>query len=424
MNTRNTAMLLMALSLSLAAKAESTFFTESTGSVLLHNYYFDRDYKDPVNPALKRELREWAQGVTLDLKSGYTEGPVGFGIDLHSMTGIKLDSSPHRSGTQLLPLDSQGRAEDAFSSFGGIAKIRYEKTKLNAGRMVLMTPVAFSSPGRLLPQTFQGVTVQSEDLQDWMFTGGYLDRIKFRDSSNYENIRVTAQNGRFIDADSSGFTYAGAKYKVSPNLSASYYHAILNDIYRQDYVWLVHDLPLGPGSLKTDFRFVKSGEDGAAKGGKVDNDNYGVVFRYSLGGHTLSTGYMALFGDTAQPYMGRSEPSPTVEGAIATDFLNAKEKTWQIRYDYNFAASGIPGLTAMIWHMRGDNIELPERMGGSNRYERESQAQVTYVIQSGPLQGLGFKVRHAWYRNNFTQAATFRNNNDLRVNILYTWKLW
>ncbi|MGE7963231.1 OprD family porin [Pseudomonas sp. NPDC089918] len=424
MNTRQTALLMLSFPLSIVAEANSTFFSDSSASVLLHNYYFDRDFKDPANPALKRELREWAQGVTLDFKSGYTEGPLGFGVDLHSMTGIKLDSSPDRSGTQLLPLDSKGRAEDDYSSFGGVVKMRYKQSKINAGRMVLNLPIAYSSPGRLLPQTFQGVTFQSEDIQDVVLMTGYLDRIKFRDSSNYENIRVTPQNGRFIDADSSGFTYVGAKYKATPNFNASYYHATLNDIYRQDYLWLVHDLPVGPGKLKTDFRWVKSGEDGAANGGKVDNDNFGVVFRYTLGGNTFSTGYMALFGDTAQPYMGRSEPSPTVEGAISTDFLNAKERTWQVRWDYDFAAQGIPGLTAMLWHMRGNNIELPQRMGGSDLYERESQAQVAYVIQSGALKGLGFKVRQAWYRNDFTQAATFRDNNDLRVNILYSWKLW
>lgn len=424
MNLRTATLLACSLPMSFAAQAQTSFITDSSASVLLHNYYFDRDYKDPANPALKRELREWAQGVTLDFKSGYTEGPVGFGLDLTSMTGLKLDSSRSRAGTQLLPLDSQGRAEDSFSSFGGVAKVRFAQSKLNTGRMVLTLPIAFSSPGRLLPQTFQGTTFQSDDFDRLTLMGGYLDRIKFRDSSNYENIRVTAQNGRFLDVDSSGFSYVGAKYKVAPNLTASYYHATLNDIYRQDYLWLVHDLPLGPGSLKTDFRWVKSGEDGSANAGNVDNDNLGVVFRYALGGHTFSTGYMALFGDTAQPYMGRSEPSPTVEGAIATDFLNAKERTWQVRWDYNFAVQGIPGLTAMLWHMRGDNIELPERMGGRGLYERESQAQVAYVIQSGPLQGLGVKVRHAWYRNDFTQAATFRDNNDLRVNIVYSWKLW
>ncbi|WP_419709688.1 OprD family porin [Pseudomonas sp. NFX224] len=424
MTFRTAALLMSTLPLSVAAQAQSPFFTESTANIFLHNYYFDRDYKDPENPALKSELREWAQGVTLNFKSGYTEGPVGFGLDLSSMTGIKLDSAPDRAGTQLLPVDSNGRAVDDYSTFGGIAKVRFAKSKLNYGRMVLNTPIAYSSPGRLLPQTFQGTTFQSEDIDKLALMGGFLDRIKFRDSSNYENIRVTAQNGRFLDVDSSGFTYVGAKYDALPNLTASYYHATLNDIYRQDYVWLVHDLPLGPGKLKTDFRWVRSGEDGAANAGKVDNDNYGVVFRYALGGHTFSTGYMALFGDTAQPYMGRSEPSPTVEGAISTDFLNAKERTWQVRWDYDFAASGIPGLTAMLWHMRGDNIELPERMGGSGLYERESQAQVAYVIQSGALQGLGFKVRHSWYRNDFTQAATFRDNNDLRVNIIYSWKLW
>ncbi|MGK9066602.1 OprD family porin [Stutzerimonas chloritidismutans] len=415
---------LLSLPLSMGAEAASDFITDSSATVLLHNYYMDRDYKDSENAALKSELREWAQGITLDFKSGYTEGPIGFGIDLHSMNGIKLDSSPDRAGTQLIPVNSEGRSEDAFSILGGSAKVRYKETKINAGRMVLNTPIAYSSPGRLLPQTFQGATIQSDDIQNLSLMGGYLDKIRYRNSTNYDELLVTSVNGRFNTASSSALSYAGAKYKVTPEFTASYYHATLNDIYQQDYVWLVHQTPVGPGNLKTDFRWVRSSEDGAARGGKVDNDNYGVVFRYSLGGHMFSTGYMGLYGDTAQPYISGSEPSPTVEGAIATDFLNAKEQTWQVRWDYDFAAQGIPGLTAMVWHLRGNNIELPQRMGGSDLYERESQVQVAYAVQSGPLKGLGVKVRHAWYRNNFTQAATFRDNNDLRVNIFYTLKLW
>lgn len=39
----------------------------------------------------------------LDVKSGYTEGLVGLGLDVSGALGIKLDSSDARAGTGLLP---------------------------------------------------------------------------------------------------------------------------------------------------------------------------------------------------------------------------------------------------------------------------------------------------------------------------------
>lgn len=43
-----------------------------------------------------------AQGFILKADSGYTEGPVQFGLSFIGMTGFQLDSSPDRTGTGLL----------------------------------------------------------------------------------------------------------------------------------------------------------------------------------------------------------------------------------------------------------------------------------------------------------------------------------
>ena len=38
-------------------------------------------------------------------------------------------------------------------------------------------------------------------------------------------------------------------------------------------------------------------------------------------------------------------------------FGRAGERTWQARYSYDFAKVGVPGLTAGVVYLRGDNID-------------------------------------------------------------------
>ncbi|SEJ05818.1 outer membrane porin, OprD family, partial [Azotobacter beijerinckii] len=102
------------------------FIEDSQGSLMLRNFYFDRDYKGESSISARRE---WAQGFILNLKSGFTEGPVGFGLDLQGMLGVQLDSSRDRAGTGLLPVDrSSGKAESEYSELGITGKVRYSKS--------------------------------------------------------------------------------------------------------------------------------------------------------------------------------------------------------------------------------------------------------------------------------------------------------
>ena len=68
----------IALALLPSAHAESSgFFENSKTSLLLRNYYFNRDYNDPG--ASKSKVEEWALGAILKFNSGYTPGALGFG---------------------------------------------------------------------------------------------------------------------------------------------------------------------------------------------------------------------------------------------------------------------------------------------------------------------------------------------------------
>lgn len=410
----------------LAAHAASLqaagFIEDSKAKVTVRNYYFDRNY---INETPQAAAREWAQGFIVNFTSGFTEGVVGFGLDTQAMLGVRLDSSSDRVGTGLLPYSARTREPaDEYSEVGLTGKIKVSKTELQLGTVSTFLPIAFASPTRLLPQTFRGTYLRSQDIEDLSLHAGWLDRINLRDSTDYQKMRVSAPNGRFNGAaESDGFYFLGGDYAWSKNLTLKYYYAELEDIYHKNYLGFVDNHQVGPGKLTSDFRFYDSRENGAAKAGKVDNRNTALMLSYQLGSHRLGAGYMQLTGDTAMPYLFGTEPLVITEGTLSSEFLNPKERSWQVKYDYDFAGVGVPGLKGMLRYVSGDNIDLP-KLGGSDLKESEKDVELSYVVQSGTFKDVAFRVRHAWYRNDFGPGATHRDDNELRVNIDYSFALW
>ncbi|WP_122586620.1 OprD family porin [Pseudomonas viridiflava] len=420
--TRTLALGLMGVSMMPAPLLAEGLVADSHGTLTLRNYYMDRDYKDD---GAKTAAREWAQGFMMNVESGFTPGKLGFGLDARALVGMKLDSSPDRSGTELLPVSARdGRAADEYSRLGLTGKMRFSQTTIKTGDVSIFLPFAFASPSRLLPQTFRGTTLSSKELEGLTFNAGYIDRLNKRDSSNYQPLAIASPNRRFNGAaTSSHMAYAGGDYQLSRQLSLRAYHAEVDDLYTQNTLALLHQLPLGDGTLTTDLRSFFSRDTGSAKAGEVDNQNLSALVGYKLGGHSVSLGYMHSSGDTATPYLSGTELMGLSELTMSSDFLNAKERTWQAIYDYDFTAVGIVGLRSRLRYVRGDNIELAA-LNADDRKEREFQMELGYVIQSGPLKNVSLLARKSIYRNDFPVGAAFRDENQTRFVVQYALPLW
>ena len=198
-----------------------------------------------------------------------------------------------------------------------------------------------------------------------------------------------------------------------PELTGSYYYGGLDGIYKQHNTQLVHIMPLGENqSFKTDLRYVRSTDDG---GSNVDNNAFGALFTYKIGGHGFTGGYQTLSGDTGFAYVSGGD-NMLINLLQINDFGNEDEKSWQVRYDYDFAAAGIPGLSLMTRYVSGDNVNLA---GGGEGEEWERDTDIAYVVQNGPLKNLAMKVRNATVRSNFGSDI-----NETRVILSYTLALW
>ena len=80
------------------------------------------------------------------------------------------------------------------------------------------------------------------------------------------------------------------------------------------------------------------------------------------------------------------------------NFSQADERSWQVRYDYNFAALGVPGLLAMVRYGRGDNATT---LQGSNGKEWERDTEIGYTFQSGTFRRLSLRINNATNRRSF-----------------------
>ncbi|PKI22284.1 OprD family porin [Pseudomonas monteilii] len=406
-----------------ASTAFADFIGDGKGSLELRNFYYSRDFRDGTPSQSKRE--EWAQGFILNLQSGYTEGPIGFGVDAIGMLGIKLDSSPDRTGTGLLPRGADKRAADDYSKLAVTGKARLAQSELRIGGLNPVLPLLASNNSRLLPQVFNGAQLVSKDIKALTATLGQVDSVKLRDSSDSEELTVTSQFGGY-SASISGdhYSYAGLDYQILPSLTLSYHISELEDIFQRRYTGIKFSTPLGAGKVFAEARYFDAKETGAERLGQIDNKTFSSNAGYSIAGHTFSAGYQKGSGESAFPYISGTDTYLFGEMLVST-FSLADEKAIYAGYGYDFAAVGMPGLTVNMRYVKGDDVDPTKintgksaelRALGEEGHEWERSTDIIYVVQSGPLKDFSLRWRNATNRSNFADSG-----DENRVIASYTY---
>lgn len=401
-------------SVSFAAEPQG-FLEDASVTLQARNYYFMRDFSGIIGPNQQSKSEEWAQGFILNAKSGYTSGVVGFGIDAIGMLGIKLDSGGGRINTGLLPAGAQHGAPDSFSRVGAAAKARISKTELKVGELTPNLPVLTFSDIRLLPPTYQGFSLVSQE-----FSGLTLQTGQFRSGSLLNrsgHSKMSAKLGHVpqLSVSTNRFNYAGADYRFNQDkTSAGVWYAQLKDIYSQKFFSLKHSEPVGSWVLGANIGMFDSQEDGSKRLGKIDNRAIFSLLSAKHKGNTFYVGYQSMHGDDAFPRVFNNV-SPLGNEVPTYEFAGAQERSWQVRHDYDFSFLGAPGLVSTVRYIRGNNIKT--NMGYRGK-EWERDLDIGYTFQTGVLKDLNVKVRNVVARSN---VRTNVDENRLIFN--YTWKL-
>jgi hypothetical protein len=398
---------ILAAAMAVPAVSQAALVEDSKASLELRNMYLNRDVRDG-KIAGQSYGETWGQGFIAKFESGYTEGTVGVGVDALGMLGVKLDSSKGNTIGNMLPVGADGVPDDEYSELGLTAKARISKTELKVGTLQPILPVVQYNNTRLLPGSYVGGMLTSQDIAGLTLNVGRLTEANFRDSSNNEEFASNIDN----------FDFAGGSYAFNPQLTASYYYGDYDNAYKQHFAGLVHTLPLGEGlSLRSDLRYFNSQEKGdnalRATQGEIDNDMYQAMFTLGVGAHKFSAGYQNLSGDGNFPVIAGSDPF-SINLVTYYTFQQAETDAWQVRYDYDFASIGVPGLALMARYVNADNIEGATYDDGK-AWERDTD--LVYTLQSGAMKGLRFHLRNTTFR---ADSNVTRDVDENRVIVSYT----
>ena len=422
---------LMFGSIAMSSQVFADFLGDSKATLGMRNFYFNNDNREGTAAPSKTE--EWAQGFMLDVKSGYTDGTVGFGVDALGLLGVTLDTGKGRHvGSSMIPSDSDNRAVDEWSRLGLTGKVKISKTELRYGTLTPKLPILVANDGRVLPQTFDGGQITSSEFKDLTLTGGRIEHATGRGSTDQTGLAALGGT-----RESNQFDFAGGDWKVTKDLTAQYYYANLDNYYTQQFFGLIHTLAFSDNqSLKTDLRYFKTDSSGANSSGttgyrisgytengdgEIDNRTWSAALIYTVGGHAVTAGYQSV--SDGSNFTQLNQGSLVDKGAggssvyLYTDrfiqsFTRAGENTAFGQYAYDFAALGVPGLKASVMYLSGTNIKTAS---GSDQKEWERDFTLDYVLQSGALKGVGF----GW-RNGKSNSEAARDQDQNRIVVSYS----
>lgn len=388
-------------------QSESKGFVEDASlDLLLRNTYFNRDYKDSAP-----DRRSWGQGFITTFESGFTQGTIGVGVDAYGILGVRLDGGRGHTYGAMFERDSNGDPERDLSQAGAAIKAQFSNTVIKYGNQFPSMPVLAYDDSRLLPESFTGTLVTSNEIEGLelnagRFTADSAMQTSSRDSANYLNRTLKS-----IDV-------VGGTYAFNDNLSASLYYADNEDVAKKKYANINYVMPLADAqSLAFDFNIYDNKYDKQAFGETQDTTIWSLAAKYSVGSHAFILAHQRVTGDGNYEYdIGDGGGSIWVANSYYSDFNSKDERSWQASYELDFSGYGVPGLFWKTAYVYGDNVDT----GTGEGKEREFFNQVQYVVQSGPAKDLSLKLRNSIYRSNSDMRDYYSQDlNEIRAFIEY-----
>ena len=372
------------------ASDKPAFFRDSMLQYVVRTYYLGRDNFDGS------KSQAWAGGGWLAFRSGLI-GDL-FGMHAAYYTSQKLFGPEDESGTRLLNPD-----QDALGMLGQLyGRLQFSDQELRGGRQLVDTPLINPQDNRMVPNTFEGITVVTLPDKDrnYDYAIGYLWNIKQRDSNDFISMSDALTSD---DAADRGATFGMVKYRPFSGLST-----VLMDYYVPDF--------LNAAFVQAEYDFQRPKE--------VPNWIIGanVIAQQSVGDDLLTGSSFETYHASAKVMMKYAGWTLSVAGAITgegsqifspfgtkptyTDmqqvaFDNAGEKAIGGSVEYDFGMLGLSGVSAGVWFTQGwDAINPVDNQGIPDRSELDLWLQ--YRPTEGAMKGFRLRTQYSnvWQEGN------------------------
>lgn len=355
-------------------------------------------------------------------KSGYTQGVVGFGVDVIGMTAYKLDGGRGRSGdgnNGLFPADGRsGRPQDNVSKLAPSVKMRISKTELKYGQMFVDTPVFATQriDDRLLPEDATGFMLTSQEVDKLKINAGYFTALRGQAFSHQDSVAMDS----VFDEGSKTLErvyFTGLEYQFTDEFSGKLYASRNKDFWKKYYTNLNYSYDFNKeNAVQFDFNWYqtksigKGYADDVRENGdnrRINSDLWSLSAAYTYTAHTFTLAFQrnsgtGSLGGKSFPYDIDGGGAIAVANSVQySDFNFENQYSWQARYDLDFESYGIPGLNFTVLYVKGSNAtnENDDYRKSGKAWERD--IELSYTIPEGKAKDLSFALRHASYRSNF-----------------------
>jgi hypothetical protein len=309
----------------------------------------------------------------------------------------------------MFPQDGDHWADD-LSQAGAAVKAQFSNTVIKYGDQFTSLPVLASDDSRLLPESFTGTMITSNEIKNLELSAGHFTADSSMGSPNHDNVGLKS-----IDV-------FGGSYGFTDNLSAALYFSDVEDTYEKKYANVNYVMPLADDqSLTFDLNYYKTDDIDqrfSADGSSVDDNTiWSLSAKYAVGAHAFILAHQRVSGDTGYLYdNGDGGGSIWVANSFLSDFNFKDERSWQASYELDFTNYGVAGLAWKTAYLRGDNIDAEFYGGEGEATEREIFNQVSYTVQDGPAKDLSLRARNSILRTN---NPAWNDINEWRLYVEY-----
>lgn len=309
-----------------------------------------RNYADVQDVTGGPHRHAWTQGAMLDYTSGFTQGPIGFGVDASLYGAFKLDGG--RGAGNMVHVGKDGDGQNQFAwAYPGIydVKAQVSNTVVKYGlQMTADNPFFEPHDNRALPPTFLGVSIVSKDITNVALQGGSFTKVDPRGHTNLVDLSTS-----YGGVDFKRFSYVGGSWDYSPNGNLSLFANQADSVWRQYYGSVQQSIG-DPSTLKwTGFANIYSTHSvGGGLEGHINNNAYSVSLAAQHGPHSLLVGYQQILGDQFFDYVNETNGIYLVN-SMDVDYNAPHEKSFQVRYGFDGKYAGLPGAKAMLWYALG-----------------------------------------------------------------------
>jgi hypothetical protein len=381
------------------------FIRDTTLDWHIRTYYLGRDDFDGS------KAQAWAGGGWLAYKSGLLAGTFHIGATLNTSQPIFAPSD--QGGTLLLTNDQEALNALSEAYLGAM----FFGQGIVVGRQLIDTPLINRNDTRMIPMTFEGVTLRSDTGKNgrFQYIAGYIQRFRPRDSNDFESI----SQGFGVDALDTGTPFAWFAFHPNDQLSLAAMNYWVEDVINTGYVESIYRLPrrgFGPQFILAANLITQH---------SVGSD---LLTGSSFSTYQGSARVTADFGDLQLTAVGSTTGTgaainfplgnrPNYTDLQQASFERAGEDAAGVGATLRLSKLGLKDVTAAAWHVWGwDAIDA--FTGASLPNRRELDLSLRYQPSEGHFKGLSVWAR---YGEVFSRGAGVRDDQpEFRFIVDYT----